>query len=106
MPIRTIETTGKNVHIVVADDLTSTDLAFIADALRQGARGASVRVDFRRAREISPALLMSLTSLLTTLGASYGFAGLSSSNERVLEYLQPALGRADGAGEASSPTRG
>ncbi len=91
MPIRSIETNGRTVHIAIANDFTPSDLGFIADTLRQGAGCASVDVDFRRAREISPAGLMSLAGILAALGVSYGFSGLSSSNERVLEYLRPAL---------------
>lgn len=88
MPIRSIDTNGKTVRIVVADDLTDTDLGLVTEALRHGARGASVEVDFRRARHVAPANLHALTSLLTALGMSYTFAGLSASNDRVLGYLR------------------
>lgn len=89
MPIRSIDTKDGTVHIVLADDLTEADLGLIGTALKQGGLGARVQIDFRQARHVSPAGVASLTSVLTALGVSYGYTGLSSSTARLLDYLRP-----------------
>ena len=91
MPIRTIETNGDTLLVTVSEDVRPSDLGELAEALQREPRPGRTRFDFRDARECTPSSLVTLATLLSQLGMSYEFAGLSSSNCRVLEYLE-ALG--------------
>lgn len=95
MPIRSIESNEGKVRISVDDDLTTTDLRLIEDALRSGPSGGHIQVDLRAARHVPPPQLLKLAMLLGDLGASYDLAGLSSSNQGLLRLLGVAA-RTDG----------
>lgn len=88
MTIRGLETLDDTIRIVVCDDVHPGDLAEIADRLQRLPAPERVEVDFRHVRDCTPSSLLTLATLLAELGHSYGFTGLSSSNRRVLEYLE------------------
>lgn len=97
MAIRTIDRSGDDVRIVVADELTPRDTADVAAMVRQLTEGTRVTIDLRHARSCPAHALLMLSEVRLPTGARPAFVGLTGSSWKLLQYLgvQPR-----GGGEA------